>query len=208
MPSPADRSNEPQPDKSAAPENSGLRPHSYDGIQEYDKRLPGWWLMTLYGAMIFAVFYWAYYEAYGIGATPAQALEARMAENAERAARNSGVIDDDLLWKMSRDPKVTASGKATFEATCAACHKPDMTGQIGPNLLDHEWIHGGTPMSEMKTITEGVLAKGMPSWGPVLGREKISEVTAYIFSKHKPGEEIVAVPGWTPPGGIAPAPAP
>jgi cytochrome c oxidase cbb3-type subunit 3 len=63
-------------------------------------------------------------------------------------------------------------------------------------------------MDAMKVITEGVLAKGMPAWGAVLGRQKIIEANAYIFSKHKPGEDIVRVPGWTPPGVAAPPPPP
>lgn len=188
--------------------DGSLRPHSFDGIYEFDKRLPRWWLLTLYGAMIFAVLYWSYYHAYEIGQNPARALEAEMAENADRAARNSGVLSDELVWTLSHDPLVLAAGKTTFDTTCAACHKPDMTGLIGPNLVDNQWIHGGNPMDAIKTINEGVLAKGMPPWGPVLGKQKITEVTAYIFSTHKPGEEVVIVPGWTPPGGIAPAPAP
>jgi cytochrome c oxidase cbb3-type subunit 3 len=201
MPDPADHS-------SVTPPDDTLRPHSFDGIQEYDKRLPRWWLLTLYGTMVFALIYWAYYHAYALGTTPAVALESEMSENATRAALKSGVIDDEVLWKMSLDPQVIAAGKATFDTTCVACHKPDMTGLIGPNLVDHEWIHGGNPMDAVKTINEGNLLKGMPAWGPLLGKQKISEVTAYIFSHHKPGEEIVAVPGWTAPAGLAPLPAP
>ena len=193
---------------SGAHDDDTLRPHTFDGIQEYDKRLPRWWLLTLYGSIVFAVCYWAWYHAYSIGAPPAQALEKEMAENAALAAKKSGTIDDAMLYKMSRDPQVIAAGKATFDTLCVACHKPDLTGLIGPNLVDKEWIHGGKPMDALKTITEGNLLKGMPAWGPMLGKQKISEAVAYIFSHHSPGEEVIIVPGWTPPPGVAPIPPP
>jgi cytochrome c oxidase cbb3-type subunit 3 len=36
----------------------------------------------------------------------------------------------------------------------------------------------------MKTVSDGVLVKGMPPWGPVLGPKKTAEVVAFILSKH------------------------
>ena len=59
----------------------------------------------------------------------------------------------------------------------------DLGGQIGPNLTDEYWLHGCDPESIVKTITDGVPAKGMAAWGPMLGNKKIVEVTAYILSK-------------------------
>jgi len=183
-----------------------LRPHTYDGIQEYDKRLPNWWLFTLYGAIAFSVVYWAYYHTYGLGISPGEEVQKELADNRKRAELNSGVLTDNLIYDLSQDHTVIAKGKATFDTTCASCHKPDLTGLIGPNLTDHEWIHGGKPLEAVKTISEGVLTKGMPSWASVLGRQKITEVAAYIFSKHQPGEPIVPVAGWIVPGMAVPTP--
>lgn len=197
--------------KPAIPEEDPLRPHTYDGIQEYDKRLPNWWLMTFYGSIVFSVIYWAYYHAYGTDPNDGAELKFAMLENAALAAKaagNSGEVTDESLWKLSQDQTTVAAGKVTFDTMCASCHKPDMTGLIGPNLLDNQWIHGGHPAEIVKTINEGVLAKGMVAWGPILGKQKITEAASYILSHHQQGEESVKVDAWIPPGVAAPVAAP
>jgi cytochrome c oxidase cbb3-type subunit 3 len=59
-----------------------------------------------------------------------------------------------------------------------------MRGGIGPNLLDDQWIHGGSPAQILKTITDGVAAKGMPPWGQILGAAKVREVAAYVVRQN------------------------
>jgi len=81
---------------------------------------------------------------------------------------------------------------------CVACHLPDLKGQIGPNLVDEFWLHGGQPLEMVKLINTGILEKGMPNWAQVLGQEKIKDVTAYILSFHKEGEPIKQAPPWIP----------
>ena len=72
--------------------------------------------------------------------------------------------------------------------------KDETPTAIGPNLTDTKWIHGGKPSEAYDTITKGVLSKGMPAWGPVLGQKRITEAIAYIYSLHREGEPIEIVP--------------
>ncbi len=182
------------------PDDDTLRPHAYDGIQEYDKRLPNWWLHTLYVTIVFWIGYWAYYEWFRVGLTGPQGVEQAIAkiEADKLAATAAAKIDDGALWKMSLNPNFIGAGKVTFDATCAPCHFTSLRGKaenpaaIGPDLTDTKWTHGGKPTEIHDLIAKGVLAKGMPAWGPVLGTKKITEVTAYILSKHREGEPIVA----------------
>ena len=80
-------------------DENALRHHTYDGIQEYDKRLPNWWLLTFYGAIIFAVIYWLVDQHFP-SSTDQSRIEDRMAaiETAKLSSSNA-VLDDAALWK-------------------------------------------------------------------------------------------------------------
>ena len=185
-------------------EDSGikLRPHTYDGIQEYDQRLPNWWLYTLYGAIAFSIVFWFAYMIARVMPSDAARVEAEMARLAAiRLASSIDVTNDALFWDMSRNPVFIDAGKQTFTSLCVACHLASLKGKgenpaaVGPNLVDQAWIHGGTPKEIYATVSKGVLAKGMPAWEPVLGQKKSAEVVAYLLSHHQPGEPItVEVP--------------
>ncbi|MBW8782638.1 MAG: c-type cytochrome [Verrucomicrobia bacterium] len=173
-----------KPNNSTPPPEDPVRHHVYDGIQEYDKRLPNWWLLTFYGAIVFSIIYWLVTQHFP-SSTDESRLHAEMAAiETAKLASSSATLDDATLWKMSRNPAFVDAGKITYNATCASCHNAALTGGIGPNLLDEVWIHGGRPTEVLATVTDGVLVKGMPGWGPVLGSQKVSEVVAFIMSRH------------------------
>ncbi len=174
--------NKPDPEPGEDP----IRAHVFDGIAEYDRRLPNWWLMTLYGAIVFAIIYWMATQHFARSNDETRLAAEMQRIEAEKIASSSTALDDATLWKMSRNPVFVNAGRATFQSTCASCHGVALTGGIGPNLVDDVWIHGGAPSEVLKTVTEGVLAKGMPTWGPVLGGKKVSEVVAFIISNHTP----------------------
>lgn len=188
-------------------EPDSLRPHTFDGIQEYDKRLPNWWLYTLYGSIAFAIVYWFAYQIAHVMPTDEARVDAAMAKIAAvKMSSSIDVTNDKLFWEMSRNPVFVDAGKQTFNSICATCHTANLTGAIGPSLVSTEWIHGGTPKEIFKTVNEGVPAKGMAAWGPIIGQKKTAEVVAYVLAHHKEGEP--ATINLKKPVGIAPIPTP
>ncbi|MFZ4776274.1 MAG: cbb3-type cytochrome c oxidase N-terminal domain-containing protein [Terrimicrobiaceae bacterium] len=162
-----------------------LRHHTYDGIQEYDKRLPNWWLFTLYGAIIFAAGYWAYYEWTNHMQPGYVRVEQQLVEF-QKNALNSGAAPTDIqLWTMSTDPAVVSAGEKIYRTNCVACHGAELKGGIGQNLTDATWIHGGLPTNLYTVVTTGVADKGMPTWGPVLGASRVADVVAFVISKNQ-----------------------
>ena len=181
------------------PDESGikLRPHTYDGIQEFDQRLPNWWLNTLYGTIAFSIVFWFVYMIARVVPSDGAQVDAAMARiAAAKLASSIDVTNDALFWDMSRNPVFVEAGKQTFTSLCVACHLASLKGKgenpaaVGPNLVDQAWIHGGTPKEIYATVSKGVLAKGMPAWEPVLGQKKSAEVVAYLLSHHQKGEPI------------------
>lgn len=159
--------------------------HEIDGIREMDHHLPNWWLATLWGSVLFAACYWLTYQGGGFAPLPGEEYRAdmdrRAAIEAERA-KALGVVTPEMLAVLAKDRGTTSVGKDVFEKTCSACHRADGGGNVGPNLTDDAWLHGGGPMDVFKTVEGGVVDKGMPSWGPQLGRERVQAVVAYVLT--------------------------
>ncbi len=186
--------------KSSPPSEPVLRDHVYDGIQEYDQKLPRWWLFTLYIAIAWFVGHWLFYYQLGYGSSDTAAVDQAMADMQAARDRQMESITDAQLWEMSRDPKTIEAGKATFmtPGMCVTCHAPDLSGMLagaklpGLPLHDQEWKYGGTPLEIFKIVRKGSpdITKGMAAWEGVLGMKRVGEVVAYVLSHHKEGEPV------------------
>ena len=88
----------------------------------------------------------------------------------------------ERLEAMARNEAILAAGKTVFASTCASCHAANGGGQVGPNLTDEYWVHGGAPEKVLVSVRTGWVDKGMPAWGPQLGEQKVRAVTAYVLS--------------------------
>lgn len=161
-----------------------LKPHDYDGIQEYDNQLPRWWVWTFVLTVVFGVGYWLYFQVYHKGPDSITEYKTKLAlvgQNAQKSGSGDEVTNEMLL-ALAKDSAESTKASPVFAANCSACHGGQAQGIIGPNLTDAYWIHGGKPVDIYNTITNGVPEKGMLTWKGILTPDQIKHLTAYIIS--------------------------
>lgn len=167
-------------------EESLLMDHSYDGIRELDHVLPRWWLWILYGTIIFAIIYSAYYlPGFGPGQSQELATNMKDIEALRPVDHNPPGGSDQELLAAFKNPEKLKHGAEVFAGKCLACHGEKGQGVVGPNLTDDFWIHGkGTLRDVAEVVNAGVLDKGMPPWGQVLTSDELRDVVAFVHSLH------------------------
>lgn len=178
--------------------------HEWDGIKEYNKPLPRWWLWTFYATIVWGVIYTIAYPAWpGISAaTPGLLGYSTRAEVTEDIARFEGAnagINERLasveLTEIAADPELTQfaqnAGAAVFKTWCAQCHGSGAAGAKGyPNLLDDDWLWGGDIEAIHETIAHGIRNENdpdaryseMPAFGDLLEQDEIVAAVNYVMS--------------------------
>ncbi|WP_339693990.1 cytochrome-c oxidase, cbb3-type subunit III [Celeribacter baekdonensis] len=179
--------------------------HSWDGIEELNNPLPRWWLMVFYACIIWAIAYSIAMPAWpGIKSATAGMLgwstraevakdiasfeEMNAGVNAELASADVTTIDvNSDLHNYGVN-----MGAAVFRANCSQCHGSGAAGNVGyPNLLDNDWLWGGTIDEVAYTIQHGVRNETdearyseMPRFGAdeLLEPAQIDQVVEYVLS--------------------------
>lgn len=196
-------SDAPKVDKETGIETTG---HSWDGIEELNSPLPRWWLWTLYLTIIWAVGYTIAYPAWPMvrGATEgvlgwstraniAAEIEAHDAQNAELQSELVSVDLAGLEAGTDLHRYAVARGDAVFLANCSQCHGSGAAGVQAagyPNLLDDDWLWGGTINEIAYTVRHGIRNEAdpdarwseMPAYGEIFSREEVDAVVEYVYS--------------------------
>ncbi|QGX99468.1 cytochrome-c oxidase, cbb3-type subunit III [Roseovarius faecimaris] len=197
--------------------------HEWDGIEEWNNPLPRWWLWIFYACIAWGIWYVIAYPAWPMlsGATEGYkgwSTRANVAaEIAEAEAANAEInakLAATELTEISADPELqgyaSSAGAAVFRTWCAQCHGSGAAGAKGyPNLLDNDWLWGGTIEDIHTTISHGIRNEEdddaryseMPVFGEILEAEEIDQVVNYVMSlsgepvdaeKAKAGETVFA----------------
>ena len=169
-----------------------LLDHAYDGIQEYDNPMPGWWVWAFIATIVFAPFYFFYYhmsgEDRGIYAELEDDLAAASSSGTQLAETNAALLG------YLEDPEIMERGKAIFDTQCMPCHSPDGGGLVGPNLTDDYYKNIKRLGDIGGTVEDGVATTAMLGWRGRLHSNEIVMVSAYVASLR----------GTNVPGGLAP----
>jgi len=178
--------------------------HSWDGIEEYNNPLPRWWLWTFYATILWAMIYTILYPAwplihgatagllgYSTRAAVAEEIAAVDTKNAGEMQQLAGVSLDELVKPSPLHDFAVKAGAAVFRSDCSQCHGAGAAGvqSLGyPNLLDDDWLWGGTMADIAFTVTNGIRNEqspdarigDMPAFGEVLSRDEIVQAANYV----------------------------
>ena len=178
--------------------------HTWDGIEELNTPLPRWWLWTFYATCVWGLIYTILFPAWPLvtGATAgilgystradvAAEIEAVSLSNAELTeslvAVDLGVLEEnEALHGFA-----VRAGAAVFRANCSQCHGSGAAGVVAagyPNLLDDDWLWGGTVEDIAFTVRHGIRNEDdpdarwseMPAFDGVLSEEEVASVAAHV----------------------------
>jgi cytochrome c oxidase cbb3-type subunit 3 len=179
--------------------------HEWDGLKELNHPLPRWWLWTLYATIVWGVLYsiaypaWPLVSSYTTGflgyASRAAVVDDLNELRARRGANGEAFAKapiDDVAKNAELLAFARALGKSAFGDNCAGCHGQGGTGaKAFPNLVDDDWMWGGTLAEIEKTIRFGIRSThdetrvgNMPAFGKdnLLKPDEIEAVADYALT--------------------------
>ncbi|MCP4891154.1 MAG: c-type cytochrome [Planctomycetaceae bacterium] len=179
--------NEPVNQPNTAPDGAPDDPltgHDYDGIQEYDNPLPGWWKWLFIASILFGPPYFFFYHNGAEGRSVSDRYERNLAANLKLQFDELGDLKADraAVIKYTYEPDWLKSGKAVFKTHCVSCHGKDGGGVIGPNLTDEAYKNIRDIGDILKVLQNGANAGAMPAWKNRLSTPEIVLVSSYVAS--------------------------
>ncbi len=173
---------------------------TFDGIISADNPMPGWYVISFIGTVIFAVVYLLNYHI--IDSTWSQHRQYNEEAEAHVAKFGTGELAATGGNTLRGNAGAIAAGEGTFKGTCAACHGADAKGNsvnenlVGPDLTDSVWLHGVDGVMNEDLMFDIVFngrlteVKQNPPKGPMiphshLGSKSVWEVVAYLENTYK-----------------------
>lgn len=160
--------------------------HEWNGIKELNTPVPRVIWLFLIATVLFSIGYWLLMPAWPLGKTYTRGLldhddreivDRRVDAAADARSGWTQRIAATGYDQIRADPALMAyvreDGHRLFGDNCAACHGIDAKGTPGfPNLVDGDWLWGGSAEALAHTIAVGVNSPASPD-------TRVSEMMAF-----------------------------
>ncbi|MEM8824797.1 MAG: cytochrome-c oxidase, cbb3-type subunit III [Pseudomonadota bacterium] len=186
--------------------------HSWDGIEELNTPLPRWWLWTFYATIVWGVIYTILFPAWPLVSSATSGVlgyssRGEVAADIERVnAANAGNMEALVAAELATLPEndelhrfAVSAGESVFRNNCSQCHGAGAAGVQAagyPNLLDDDWLWGGTLEEIAWTVRHGIRNEAdpdarwseMPAFADILEEEEIASLVTHVRSLSGLGE--------------------
>ena len=131
---------------------------TFDGIEEKDAPPPKLLFVSYAVAFLLSAGYLVLYPGLGEweGLVDWKQSDDKLSSPTTSLNEQFSQTTETTLEGLSGIPEIVNSGQILFQTHCAACHRDNAQGQKHfPNLIDQEWLYGGSDEAVIHSIAKG-----------------------------------------------------
>ena len=168
---------------------------TFDGIEEKDAPPPKLLFVSYAIAFLMSAGYLVLYPGLGEweGLVDWQQSDDKLSSPSTTLNEQFSQTTETTLEGLSGIPEIVNSGQILFQTHCAACHRDNAQGQKHfPNLIDQEWLYGGSDEAIIHSIAKGRNG-AMPGWSEIMRPDEVAKVSYYLASLNQRHTDVPEV---------------
>ncbi|CAH7293871.1 putative diheme cytochrome c-553 [Vibrio chagasii] len=168
---------------------------TFDGIEEKDAPPPKLLFISYAVAFLLSAGYLVLYPGLGEweGLVDWQQSDDKLSSPSTTLDEQFAQTSETTLEGLAAVPAIVNSGRILFQTHCAACHRDNAQGQKHfPNLIDQEWLYGGSDEAIIHSIAKGRNG-AMPGWSEIMRPDEVAKVSYYLASLNQRHTDVPEV---------------
>ncbi|MEZ8157845.1 c-type cytochrome [Vibrio splendidus] len=168
---------------------------TFDGIEEKDAPPPKLLFVSYAVAFLLSAGYLVLYPGLGEweGLVDWKQSDDKLSSPTTSLNEQFAQTSETTLEGLAAVPEIVNSGKILFQTHCAACHRDNAQGQKHfPNLIDQEWLYGGSDEAVIHSIAKGRNG-AMPGWSEIMRPDEVAKVSYYLASLNQRHTDVPEV---------------
>ncbi|MEZ8107878.1 c-type cytochrome [Vibrio splendidus] len=168
---------------------------TFDGIEEKDAPPPKLLFVSYAVAFLLSAGYLVLYPGLGEweGLVDWKQSDDKLSSPTTSLNEQFSQTSETTLQGLAAVPEIVNSGRILFQTHCAACHRDNAQGQKHfPNLIDQEWLYGGSDEAVIHSIAKGRNG-AMPGWSEIMRPDEVAKVSYYLASLNQRHTDVPEV---------------